>query len=84
MRSANKADLETISMIVVSRGQGRGNAHRLLASPTTETKQPHPEPPDPQNSIPHPNSHTDSLPHALVVVDEERREGEKRGDGKED
>ena len=71
-------------MIVIPRGQGKGSAHRLLASPPTKPEQSHPESPDPQNSVAHPDSDTDSLPHALVVVDEERREGEKRGDGKED
>lgn len=84
MRSANKADLETISTIVVSRGQGRGSAHRLFASPPTKSEQSHPESPDPQDCIPHPDSNTDSLPYALVVVDEERREGEEGGDSKED
>lgn len=84
MRSANKADLETISMIVVSRGQGRGSTHCLLASPPTKPEKSHPESPDPQYSIPHPDSDTDSLPYALVVVYEERREGEEGGDGKED
>lgn len=84
MRSANKADLETITMIVVPRRQGRGSAHRLFASPPTKPEQPHPEPPYSQHGVPHPYSNTDSLPHALVVVDEERREGEERGDGKKD
>jgi hypothetical protein len=71
-------------MIVIFRRQGKGSAHRLFAGPPTKTEQPYPEAPDSQNSIPHPNSDADSLPYAAIVVDEERREGEKRGDGKED